>query len=135
MKTKNFITAIVAVASICFFACNSEADLLFDEEIGQEIEIPADIDDETFVSLQKATEVADAFFGGESGLKSAGSQKTIVSAETVKDGGSPLIYVMNYNEGGVVIVGATKNYYPVLAYSEESSFVLAPDMWPELCLS
>ena len=32
------------------------------------------------------------------------------------------MYVVNYAGGGFVIVGASKDYYPVLAYSEENTF-------------
>ena len=31
------------------------------------------------------------------------------------------MYVINYESGGFVIVSATKNYYPILAYSETGS--------------
>lgn len=42
--------------------------------------------------------------------------------ETITSDGDPLMYVVNYDEGGFVIVGATRDYYPVLAFSEEGSF-------------
>lgn len=31
------------------------------------------------------------------------------------------MYIINYEGGGFVIVGATKNYYPILAYSDTNS--------------
>jgi hypothetical protein len=39
-----------------------------------------------------------------------------------------MMYVVNYADGGFVIVGANRGYYPVLAYSEENSFLLSEDM-------
>ena len=130
MSKKSFILSFVA-ASMLFFACNNEADLVLDQEFGAVIENPAIFDDETFVSLEQATEVANAFFKGETTLKSFSSQRAIVSAETVRgDSEKPLMYVMNYKDGGFIIVGATRNYYPVLAYSEDNSFEFTDDMGP-----
>ena len=39
--------------------------------------------------------------------------------------GSPLMYILNYKNGGFVIISATKDYYPVLAFSDKGSFVLS----------
>lgn len=33
-----------------------------------------------------------------------------------------MVYVVNFNEGGFCIVSATKDYYPILAYSDEGRF-------------
>ena len=46
--------------------------------------------------------------------------------ETISDEeGNPLIYVVNYeNNGGFVLISATKNYFPVLAYNETGNFVV-----------
>ncbi len=38
------------------------------------------------------------------------------------------MYIINYQDGGFVIVSATKNSYPVLAYSDEGSFTISKDM-------
>jgi len=73
-----------AVFAIFLVACSK--DIPFDQEIvWQEIVIPENYDDETFVSLKNATDVAKAFFGEQTTLKSTGSEKKIVSAETVRD--------------------------------------------------
>lgn len=34
------------------------------------------------------------------------------------------MYIINYNKGGFIIISATKNYYPILAYSETESLNL-----------
>lgn len=36
--------------------------------------------------------------------------------------GKPVFYVINRTEGGFVIVGASRKYYPILAYSEKGRF-------------
>ena len=128
---KNVCLNFIAVffAAFLFTACKSNLDFLEQDE-GQEIEIPANMDDVTFVSLQQATEVAKAFFGRQTTLKSTDAQKRIVSTETIKDKENSSMYVMNYADGGWVIVGSTRNYYPILAYSDENSFELTEDMGP-----
>ena len=46
----------------------------------------------------------------------------IITAINGKDGG-PSIYVVNYTDGGgYVLLSATKNYYPILAYSDKGNF-------------
>ena len=40
------------------------------------------------------------------------------------------MHIFNYEDGGFIIVGATRNYYPILAYSDKGSFVLKDDMGP-----
>lgn len=131
MKRELFNLIAVICVVFLFVACNKDLPLE-DQEAGQEIEIPANMDDETFVSLQQANDVAEAFFGGLSTLKSAGTQKRIVSTETITDreNQNPSMYVMNYSDGGFVIVSSTRNYYPILAYSDENSFELAENMGP-----
>jgi len=131
MKTSKLTkTTITLCAALFFFAC-SRGDLISDrEEVTRDI--PVNTDKETQVSVNQATDVAKIFFGkysGETNLRSAKAPKTVSSIETVKDSvGNALMYVINFSEGGFVIVGATRNYYPVLAYSDDNSFTLAPDM-------
>jgi len=40
---------------------------------------------------------------------------------------SAAMYVVNYPEGGWAIISATRNYFPVLAYSDEGSFKMRPE--------
>ena len=94
---KNVCVQIFAVFFVAFLfaACNNDHDH-FVQDDGQEIKISATTDVGTFVSLLQATDVANAFFGGQSTLKSTGTQKRIVSSETIKDKENPSMYVMNY---------------------------------------
>nr|MCR5828202.1 C10 family peptidase [Bacteroidales bacterium] len=47
-----------------------------------------------------------------------------------REDGQDLMYIFNYEDGGFVIVGSTRNYYPILAYSDKGSFELQDDMGP-----
>ena len=50
------------------------------------------------------------------------SGKTVKDIKTVYgEDNTPSMYIINYEGGGFVIVGATKNYYPILAYSDTNS--------------
>lgn len=54
----------------------------------------------------------------------------ISSTATVREDGQTLMYIFNYEDGGWVIVGSTREYYPILAYSDKGNFILQDDMGP-----
>ena len=119
--------AISLLAAIFFFACSEDKYMGDYEYLNSDTEISVALNEETFVSLEQATAVAEKFFGVEAAKK--GSAKSLVNAsvEAVIDKGNTSMYVVNYPEGGWVIVGASKNYYPILAYSDEGRFELKAD--------
>jgi hypothetical protein len=50
----------------------------------------------------------------------------IASTTTIRDSRNnvdPMMYVVNYADGGFVIVGANRDYYPILAYYDINTFV------------
>jgi len=127
---KSTFLNLIAVLCVVFLfsTCKNDHDHL-DQAVRQEIKIPVNMDDGTFVSLQQATKVAKAFSGKQSTLRSSNTQERIVSTETIKGkDNNPSMYVINYAGGGWVIVGSSRNYYPILAYSNENSFVLDENM-------
>lgn len=82
--------------------------------------------------VSQATEVAGLFLaanGKDAVTTRNGSiEPDAFSGKTVKDiktvygeDNTPSMYIINYEGGGFVIVGATKNYYPILAYSDTNS--------------
>lgn len=98
-----------------------------DNEFAEMQETSSQVNEGTFISLDKATKVADSFFSKlsednvstRSGLR---AQKGSNSVETLDENGNPLMYIINYPDGGFVIIGSTTNYYPILAYSDKNSF-------------
>lgn len=55
--------------------------------------------------------------------------RAISTMTTINDqSNNPLIYVINYQGDGFILISATEDYYPVLAYSETGSFVVSGDM-------
>lgn len=91
------------------------------------------INDEHFVSVSQASKVGSLFLNNNgngncvhtrnsSVVPGATSDKTAREIRTIyNEKGVPSMYVINYEGGGFVIVSATKNYYPILAYSETGS--------------
>lgn len=79
---------------------------------------------QSFVSKSTAQEVANIFFVDFQNGKQTKSGKSIRSIEPINnETNTPLAYIINYEEGGWAIISATKDYYPILAYSNESQFV------------
>jgi len=128
-KTCFYVMCCMFLVSAC-----SHTDHLDQHSIlAEEGKIPTNNNKETFVSLEQATEVAGNFFNqksGETNLRSAKSHKKVASSKTIKDKNNSLAYVLNYQNGGFAIVSATRNYYPILAYSDDNSFELTSDMGP-----
>lgn len=134
---KRFISffAVVPTLAMLLTACN--AINISDEVEGAILERQNYVSDPGVkVSLAEAYDIAGVFFNSDAGngllpTKSADSStKTISKSATIKEDGQDLMYVFNYEGGGFVIVGSTRNYYPILAYSDKGSFVLQDDMGP-----
>ena len=122
------LTGVLLFTTIFVFACSDKDFILLDEQgldFVQENTIA--FDREAFVSSEQATRVAEMFLKRE--VKNGVGPLKNVSVETVKDNNNnPSMYIVNYPEGGWIIVGATKNYYPVLAYSCKGSFKIKPEI-------
>ena len=108
-------------AVLFLFAC-SEKLPMEDLNLNLKQEITAN-SDESFVTSKQAAEIAEKFLSKEPGA----ATRSFASArvETVRDaenGNAPAMHAVIYPEGGFVIVSATKDYFPVLAYSDENPF-------------
>lgn len=73
------------------------------------------------LSQNDAYKVANLF--SNNSLFSRSGEKSVKNVQPVLSStGTPLMYLINYaNEKGYVIVGASKNYAPILAYSENGN--------------
>ena len=101
-------------------SCNENDLIEMDGELMAELESSAI--NSSFVSESKAGETANLFMKKLSDKASTRSYNDFASVKTISKNGAPLMYVFNYKDGGFVIISATKDYYPILAYSEESNF-------------
>lgn len=77
----------------------------------------------TKVSVYDAKRVANLFNGTSNGSRAL---KAIKEIKVVEDeNGKPSMYVVNFaNNQGFVLVSATRNFLPVLAYNDEGNFTI-----------
>jgi hypothetical protein len=135
MKRTISFVFVLPIAVLLLLSCNAieNADL----SLGSIIEQQSSAESQEFkVTLTEANEIADFFVGSSASgnllpTKSADTREHLIStSETLREDGQDLMYVFNYQDGGFVIVGSTRNYYPILAYSDKGAFVLQDDMGP-----
>lgn len=74
-------------------------------------------------TADEASTVADKFMGRLSPGRSRAAYSDATTMQISDSRGNPLMYVINYgNNNGFVIVSASKDYEPVLAYSDKGHF-------------
>lgn len=132
---KKLFFVVMSFAAMLLMACNGiETTGLDTESVGVNKKTSSIVRDVN-VTQNEAIGIANMFARSNGGdipqTKGAfSSTKMISSSETIREDGQNLMYVFNYQGGGFVIVGSTRNYYPILAYSDEGSFILQDDMGP-----
>lgn len=75
----------------------------------------------SFVPADSAVVTANEFIASSSILRD-NIDINNYNLHTIYDGINSAIYVVNYQNGGFVIVGSSKCYYPILAFSESGFF-------------
>ena len=97
MTQKNiFKTAVMLGLTLFLFACSKETNSNFEQKL------LATPENETFVSIAKATDIATTFFGALPDNPATKSNARLASTETIRDSknnNNPLMYVMNYAGG------------------------------------
>lgn len=80
----------------------------------------------SYITLDQAKEVADIFIGAKDAVPltrvTQSNTPEEASVQSISKDGEPLMYVVNYDDGGFVITSATRDYLPILAYSETGRF-------------
>ena len=121
MKSFNLIIAMLALMTI-MASCSDENDavLLDNETFTSEIEIT----DSVKVNQTEINNIVEDI------LSRPQSRQSDYTIETISDdNGKELMFVVNYsNNAGFVVISATKNYYPVLAYNYKGNFNIEGDM-------
>lgn len=83
--------------------------------------VPSESTDPAAVTMTEIGNIAAEMFGTSRSRSSAQQGYTIGEIRDAE--GNPSIYVLNRpNDGGFVLVSATKDYYPVLGYSDKGNF-------------
>jgi len=83
-------------------------------------------EDQTFVTQKQALDIANMFMGAENPIPLTKATSSVdPGAAVIKSickNGEPMMYAVNYNDGGFVLVGASRDYLPILAYSKTEHF-------------
>lgn len=111
---------------------------------GQDYSVIAnEANDATTVTNSDIRNIVSIFGNGSSEKSSRSQSSEDYTVSTIFDSeGNPAIYVINYaDDGGFVLVSATKNYHPILAYSDEGNYnVMRPfpsglDYWENITVN
>lgn len=132
MKKNLFFLAFLLVLPL--FECCTQEDLL-DNATVQLTESDASIAEDSSIELNvtqaQALSVANLFLGRNTAPTRTENVQAFV--KDIDEDGTTLIYIINYKEGGFVLVSAKTTYYPILAYSDSGQFEYnSKDMHPEL---
>lgn len=128
MKLKRIIfLSVNLIFTIYFFSsCNNTEEELFRKNNGEINETQLS-HNKFFVSKEEGIKVANAFYRklGKHTSTSFKEQMTrsneIPNIESISKNGKTLMYVINYSDSGFVIISATKDYYPIIAYSDDNN--------------
>lgn len=124
MKTKQLAFLIL----IAMFSCSKE-DQLENSNINAQ---------ENFVELSQVKEIANEIYfetktnsiAGKSNMVKS-EKRTVEAINEVKnEKGKISYYVINYNEGGFILLSSDKRTQPILAYSKNGKFGIDEDFYP-----
>lgn len=116
----NMKKLLYLMAISLFAACTNDEIINTIETV--EIGNADELSDGSVVSSLNATGVATAFWSDFNGTTRADIDNLEYDLVTIYSEDTPQMYVFNFKEGGFVLVSATKEFYPILAYSEDGTF-------------
>lgn len=119
---------IFAAVLFGLYGCSSdesvispESDMKHDKSAFTELRFTVIDTTRVIATETKAMDVADRFLAGSEIKARAAAEKTVTTI--YQENGTPAMYVVNYGEdGGFVIISATKDTEPILAFSDTGSF-------------
>ena len=130
------VFTLSAIVVLCC-SCNEKYDIadLNSEQTEKANESSNELEN-SVVTSQDAADVASAFWTGINNVSRANAENLEYEQETIYTENKPQMYVFNFDEGGFVLVSATKKYFPILAYSEDGTFTTGKEpiglkMWLE----
>lgn len=117
------------MATVMFVSCSQIESIETEEEL-LPVSIVESNDSQTgIVTTKVAAYVADVFISKYVDSKIVTKSSFKLPVETIYDeNGKEIMYIVNYPDGGYVITGATRNYYPILAYSDKGAFHFSENM-------
>lgn len=126
MKQTNQILrcTLITFFTLAFFSCEQEentTNFLSNQE------------KENFVTQEKAIEISSSLVFDKIAKNTNSSiKKNIFSISPITDGNNePIFYVINYQEGGFVLLAADNRYEPILSYSDDGYFDTNKETQPD----
>lgn len=121
-------SAFFILILLAIFSCSKEGELE-NSNINEQ---------KNFIELSKANEIASGIFFktktnsiASKGTILESSKRTIETINNVKnEEGKISFYIINYDEGGFIILSADKRTQPILGYSENGKFVFDENSYP-----
>lgn len=112
----------LAIAALLFTACSEDLNVdVVDSSTMMEKQTTVSTEtDSPYVSESQALFVAEKF----QNIPLTRSNGEANVQTIFNENNSPLMYIINYPDNRFIIVGATRNYYPILAYSDKNNFSL-----------
>ena len=116
---RKFIFLLLAVTAV---SCSDFIDRnVYEEQILGEV-VDKISSKDSMLTVNDASIVARLEKFGVTSTKS-NDEKAVKEVITIRnEDGNPIIYAVNFDGGGYILVSATKKYYPILAQSEEGFF-------------
>lgn len=117
---------LIVTSLFCMVSCNNE-------EVSSAPRVDANSDTEMYIdrepneiSVSDANKIAALFNDGAAKTRSVSNISTQVVLDNATN--TPLLYIVNYGQNnGYVIISASKNTPPILAYSDNGKFEVSED--------
>ena len=123
-KNLSLVSGIIVILMV--MSCERNINIPIDASLTSETEHTNQVEQGPFVTMEKALNTADLFMGSNGAV--ANTRSTVTESpgpstvHTMEKDGKPMMYVVNYDKGGFAIISATRDYMPILAYSEDGYF-------------
>lgn len=123
-KNLSLVSGIAVILMV--MSCERNINIPVDASLTSETEHTNQVEQGPFVTMEQALSTAGLFMGADCSVPDTRATEIEspgpATVQTIEKDGKTLMYVVNYDEGGFVIVSATRDYLPILAYSEDGFF-------------
>ena len=113
----------ILLLSIFLVNCSQEESVLTENKVDNE--------HPNLVTTQMAKIVSNKFMGKIVGTNARGVSKQIKESFPIVKDSQPIMHVVNYEDGGFVVISGDNRIEPLLAYSETGYFVEGENKYPE----
>lgn len=116
MKSQNVLLLMTAIFAFIFAGCTQEIKL--ENESDLEVCTSQNVGNPDIVTMEEVSQL----LSGSNRLPISRDSSSGYRVSTLNGSIAPAIYVVNFDNGGWVLLSAVKTYEPVLAYSNEGEF-------------